>query len=389
MTQKAPFAQIHEQGYERYTGARSEQGSRFWIVAKNVASIAWRSRWAVKIPIVLTALTVMALAGVMFLSKGAQVPQPGSGQLVPIEVAIILGSTGWLTLLATILGTALGCSTVADDLKVGAFQFYFSRSLRANDYAIGKLLGVAAVVGVPLLVAPTLLALVRVGLCKDATELGETWAILPRAVAWGLSGTLTFTLVSIGLGAALANRRAAQAGFLVWYLVIGEHREGRRAGHEDARGWSVRPGRELGQRRSADLRSSEGQPHARLVAIARGARRARGGRLRRSAVARARRRGVLGGRRVVMASAPGPEVGPPPSAPPASAPRPAVVEVREVSRWYGQVIALANVWMRVEGRHRGPARAQRRRQVDVDEDPRGLDGAVARRGARARPLAVA
>ncbi|MBK6515604.1 MAG: hypothetical protein IPM79_35105 [Polyangiaceae bacterium] len=221
MTQKAPFAQIHEQGYERYTGARSEQGSRFWIVAKNVASIAWRSRWAVKIPIVLTALTVMALAGVMFLSKGAQVPQPGSGQLVPIEVAIILGSTGWLTLLATILGTALGCSTVADDLKVGAFQFYFSRSLRANDYAIGKLLGVAAVVGVPLLVAPTLLALVRVGLCKDATELGETWAILPRAVAWGLSGTLTFTLVSIGLGAALANRRAAQAGFLVWYLVIG------------------------------------------------------------------------------------------------------------------------------------------------------------------------
>ncbi|MBK6519690.1 MAG: hypothetical protein IPG04_37535 [Polyangiaceae bacterium] len=56
---------------------------------------------------------------------------------------------------------------------------------------------------------------------KDATELGETWAILPRAVAWGLSGTLTFTLVSIGLGAALANRRAAQAGFLVWYLVIG------------------------------------------------------------------------------------------------------------------------------------------------------------------------
>ena len=107
MTQKAPFAQIHDQGYERYTGARSEQGSRFWIVAKNVAAIAWRSRWAVKIPIVLTALTVMALAGVMFLSKGAQVPQPGSGQLVPIEVAIILGSTGWLTLLATILGLSL------------------------------------------------------------------------------------------------------------------------------------------------------------------------------------------------------------------------------------------------------------------------------------------
>ena len=50
-----------------------------------------------------------------------------------------------------------------------------------------------------------------------------------------------------------------------------------------------------------------------------------------------------------MASAPPNEAAPPASAPPASAPRPAVVEVREVSRWYGQVIALANVWMRVEG----------------------------------------
>lgn len=221
MTQRAPHAQIHEQGYERYTGSRSEQGSRFWIVAKNVATIAWRSRWAVKIPIVLVLLTVMVLAGILFLSKGVKVPAPGSGAMVPLELAVMMGATGWLTLLAAILGAALGCSTVADDLKVGAFQFYFSRSLRVGDYAAGKLLGVAAIVGVPLLVAPTLLALLRIALCKDGAELADNWLILPRALAWGALGTVTFTLASTGLGAAIANRRAAQAGFLVWYLVIG------------------------------------------------------------------------------------------------------------------------------------------------------------------------
>ncbi|NUP06980.1 MAG: ABC transporter ATP-binding protein [Polyangiaceae bacterium] len=38
-----------------------------------------------------------------------------------------------------------------------------------------------------------------------------------------------------------------------------------------------------------------------------------------------------------------------PGAQAAAAPyRPAVIEVREVSRWYGQVLGLANVWMRVD-----------------------------------------
>ncbi|MBK6519691.1 MAG: ATP-binding cassette domain-containing protein [Polyangiaceae bacterium] len=50
-----------------------------------------------------------------------------------------------------------------------------------------------------------------------------------------------------------------------------------------------------------------------------------------------------------MASAPGPPRSGLPVGAAGVGPAPAVVEVREVSRWYGQVIALANVWMRVEG----------------------------------------
>lgn len=213
-------AQIHEQGYERYNGPRLEQSNRFWIVATNVASIAWRSRWAVKIPIVLAFLSFIGAAVFVYLNRNLEVPVPPNRDLISVPVAIIVGMSGWLTFLGMIVGAALGCSTVADDLKVGAFQFYFSRSLRTIDYTTGKVLGVLAMVAAPMLAVPVLLALARLAFVDGAAELEKTWLIAPRAFAWGAVGATVFTLVPTGLGAAVANKRAAQAGYVAYYLII-------------------------------------------------------------------------------------------------------------------------------------------------------------------------
>ncbi|NUP06979.1 MAG: hypothetical protein HOW73_13075 [Polyangiaceae bacterium] len=211
-----PAAQIHDQGYERYTGSRSEQNGRFFIVAGNVVSQGLR-RWVVRVPLIFSAIITVFMIGGMLI-----------GRLVPgaakrgLEFGQLAVGAGWiLGWWAMVIGAGIGCSTIVDDLRVGAFQFYFSRSLRTLDYGAGKVLGVLFLVALPMFVVPTLLSLVGVALSSDADEAAKHWPMIPRAIVWGALGAAVYTLPALGFGAAIVSKRAAQAGYVVYYLLAG------------------------------------------------------------------------------------------------------------------------------------------------------------------------
>ena len=54
------------------------------------------------------------------------------------------------------------------------------------------------------------------------------------------------------------------------------------------------------------------------------------------------------------------------------------VELEQVSRWFGNVVAVNDVTMRLGARRHRPARAQRRRQVHADPHDGRLPRAVGR-----------
>lgn len=219
---KAPSAQIHDQGYERYEGPRLEQSRRFLIVARNVLTVAWRSRWGFKAPLVVGGLFVMALALRMYgAAQVSGIAAAGDPKLEQLPLRIVQESVPSMGLIGMIFAAVFGCSAVADDLKVGAFQFYFSRSLRTADYVIGKVLGITAILGIPFFVVPVLLALLRLALVEDTTQLGKVWTILPLAFVYGLLSSFVFAVPAIGLGAVFASRRMAQAAFVVYYVLVG------------------------------------------------------------------------------------------------------------------------------------------------------------------------
>lgn len=223
---------IYSLGYERYQGPRRDLGTRFWIIARNVLRQAWKSTWGVKLPLVLAAMVLVGGSVAMWVLRHEVVDAARSAamearEVMPVALEIpgpevaMYTTIGVLGFLAFVLTTTVGCRAIADDLRMGSFQFYFSRPLRVSDYVAGKLAGVLAVVGLPMLGGSVILALVRLLLARDAADAWAHADVLPRAVAVGVVGTLSYAIVGLALGALIGRRVWAQAGFAIYYVVLG------------------------------------------------------------------------------------------------------------------------------------------------------------------------
>ena len=212
---------IHDLGYRRYAGERRPPARRFWVISRQLVSLAWQRRWGVKLPLLLAGLTTIGSAVAMYLLRHRFADMlRARGMPIPGPEQVIYYARDLFALLAVILATVIGCAAVADDLRTGAFSFYFSRPLRPRDYVAGKLLGISLVVAMPMLGGPLILALFRLALADSGHELAAALPIVPRALAMGLAGTIMIALVAVGFGALLAQRTAAQALFLSYYIAV-------------------------------------------------------------------------------------------------------------------------------------------------------------------------
>ncbi len=220
-------AEIHDVGYEPYRGARTPPSRRFWTIARNVFGVAWGSRWGVKLPFIAAAGTVVAASVVMYVARNRLFEMVRErGAPVPRAEQIIFYSLTGFELAAYVLAAVVACAAVANDLRLGAFQFYFSRPLRARDYLAGKLLGLALVIGAPMFGGPVLLALVRLCLADDAAQAVSLLPVVPRAALMGFLGTAAFVLPPAALGALLGKRQPAQALYVVYFVVLTNASEG-------------------------------------------------------------------------------------------------------------------------------------------------------------------
>jgi hypothetical protein len=219
---------IYTLGYERYQGSRRDLGTRFWIIARTVIRQAWKSTWGVKLPLVAAAMVVMGGSVAMWFLRHdifdmvrLVATARGMRDEIPGPEMALYWSMLFFSFLAFVLTTTVACRAIADDLRMGSFQFYFSRPLRVSDYVAGKLAGVLVVIGMPMLGGPVILALVRLLFASGAADAWAHADVLPRAVAVGVVGTVAYAIVGLALGALVGRRVWAQAGFAIYYLVIG------------------------------------------------------------------------------------------------------------------------------------------------------------------------
>jgi len=219
-TVAAPTGTIHDQGYQRYEGVRLPQSRRFLVIARNVLAVAWKSRWGVKLPLLGAVVTLVVSAAVMIGFTTLASHTGGRGAAFLRADTIMFGSYPFFSACGLLLSLTVAASSVADDLGSGAFQFYFSRPLRPDDYVRGKLLGLYTLVGMATLAAPMVLAIVRVCLSDDLTGALRTLPLLGRTFVVGVAGTAALVLPAMGLAATMGKRMAAQAAYVVYWMVI-------------------------------------------------------------------------------------------------------------------------------------------------------------------------
>ena len=218
----APVGTIHDLGYRRYLGTRRGQNSRWQVIAIQQFRAGWKGFWRFKSPLLLAVINTVFWLAVMTAAPAwlTRVANEASGGRVHDAIAVIASQMYLIP--AVILSLTLGSGIVAGDRACGAFPFYFSRPVRARDYALGKLLGLSAMFALLLIVGPLIIGLVRIGLNAGSPE-GRMDHILsvPKLLAVNTLVTMTMAAVPLAFSSLISRRRYAIAVFAAYWFVGG------------------------------------------------------------------------------------------------------------------------------------------------------------------------
>jgi hypothetical protein len=200
--ERKPRGQVHDLGYKRYQGRRRAQSSRYRVIGRKLVSIAWRGWWRMKLWVIGAALCTLVITILMYVSEGVS-RFMRAGQKLPLSDALLPMSFQFFEISAFALSMTVLASAIAGDLRTGAFEFYFSRPLRARDYVYGKLFGALMLTGVVLFLGPVVLALVRIGLSEDVFG---ALHLLPRAALIGAVAAVVYAVMPVMFSAISSNR---------------------------------------------------------------------------------------------------------------------------------------------------------------------------------------
>jgi ABC-type transport system involved in multi-copper enzyme maturation permease subunit len=220
-------AAVHDLGYERYTGARRAQSTRYRVLVKNLLTMSWRGWWRMRLWFLAAVIAVMVAGALLYAAVYLKQFTPVGGMarsgtplsfldaILPVTIDAAFAKLGFL------LGLTALAPVIAKDLRAGAFEFYFSRPVRPRDYVLGRVLGACLVMGVVVFAGPLLLALVRVGLSSGQGELTQALPIVYQTLAAGAVATIAYALLPLAFGALSTKPGHTIAIWATFYLVIG------------------------------------------------------------------------------------------------------------------------------------------------------------------------
>ena len=217
---------IRDMGYKPYKGDLLPHRGRYWTIARRVLAGAWSVRM-VKLAL-FGSLFPMVIFGVLMYVQLKMQKVTGLNLKLDWDNAdhLVFIVYYWCQLwFAFGLSQRVGAPAIAEDIRTGAFSFYFSRPVSRAHYVAGKILPVAFLVALASTVPALLLCLFRLGIAADGADawvamklVGATLALTPFYL--GL-----FAVLPVCLGALTSRSKAVQylwsgVFFLSW--IAGE-----------------------------------------------------------------------------------------------------------------------------------------------------------------------
>ena len=210
-----PGARVHDLGYKRYTGTRRAQRTRYRVIGKKLLGSAWRGWWRMKLWVVGACLVTFVSSVLMYVSEGVS-RFLRDGQKLPLADALLPMSWQFFQIWAFALSMTVLAAVVANDMRTGAFEFYFSRPVRTRDYVLGKVLGAVMIMGSVLFLGPLALAIVRLGLSEDVAG---ALHLLPKAALVGALATAAYAVVPLTFSAISSNRMHTIPAWGAFYFM--------------------------------------------------------------------------------------------------------------------------------------------------------------------------
>ncbi len=229
-----PTGTVHDLGYKRYLGTRLPQHLRWRVIMGQQISYAWKTWWRWKLQMVSAVVATLVAGAVMYVAsdtamnilrpagaeRGGDFNPVGQMALRFIDGILPL-SVIWYCKIGFIASMTVAASTVAADIKTGAFSFYFARSVRPVDYVVGKVAGLMLLAAILVLAGPLLLAILRVGLAEDTSQIMPLLRGLLNAGVVGALALLIYSIIPLGFSALVADRRWSVGLWALYYVAVG------------------------------------------------------------------------------------------------------------------------------------------------------------------------
>jgi hypothetical protein len=211
---------VRDLGYRPYEGDRLAPGHNTVVMLRHGVRRAWASI-LVKIAVFAgwlpAIVAVIATLGVYYLAaRSGPDAEGGSGLDAATTLRALVGWQIWLALAMITLGA--GASTIAEDLRLRAFQFYFAKPVTLEQYLAGRM-GAVALWCFALLFGPLLLTLVAiVGTAPPGEWVGRVGLALP-ALFIALITSVSMGSLSVAVSALSTSRALTTSAWVVLLVV--------------------------------------------------------------------------------------------------------------------------------------------------------------------------
>lgn len=213
-------AAIHDLGYQRYSGTRRPQRTRYQVIVRNQMATAWKGWWRYKVPLLISLMVTVGIGVAIYVSRQEFLDQGMAGSMIrTVADSLIPQSYSYLSNASLLVCLTILSGAIARDLKAGAFEFYFSRPVRPIDYVVGRLGGAFVLLAPILLIAPIALTVYRLALTADVDQMVATLPWIPKAFLVGFLAIMVQASVSLAFGAITQNSRYAIAGYAAFVMI--------------------------------------------------------------------------------------------------------------------------------------------------------------------------
>jgi hypothetical protein len=219
---------IRDLGYKRYDGPRLPHRSRFRVLIARTLSLAWASG-LVKTTLILGMFPMVVCGVILFLKVKLQQELVSRGAPIKIEDPgfWVFYCVYWCQIwFAFAMSLLVAAPAISEDVRTGAFQFYFARPIAKSHYLVGKMVPVGLLVTLVCAVPGLMVALLRIGLCKTGAEAWSALPLLGSALIYGLIFAAVMSLPAVALS-SLSRRSGTIQGtwaalfFFPWILGEG------------------------------------------------------------------------------------------------------------------------------------------------------------------------